>query len=555
MRYMSSRTPGSLILALALAAIMQTTSAAVERGADTGDLGAYRGLIVDTVVIDNREIYDTSDPEFSSFVFAWANRLHWKTAAHVVRREVLIEKEQPFDPDLAEETARNLRERLVLYDAWIEVERTQQDSVLVRVVTIDEWSLAAVLNLTQIDEGTRWTAGLRERNLFGRDLLLDLSYHNDPEEGTWVSSAYADDRFYGRPLRLDVSYDDNPVAKTRSLTAGHPFYSMAQKLWYKLQLRTTDGRRDIYDDRRRIGASDYTSDHTEAAIAWRTGSYYKKLTFALDYLYSYSQVENDRVLGTQPGDSLTVASALPEDTIYHKVEAGIEYRQMDFIKLRRIDGFGYTEDFTLGPAAMLAAGRALNDGGVMFDVFTLGAEHTDYFSSTLVDVAAHVQFWRSGGETSRSLISVGARAYNRSLSYLTWALAAGFTRDYRPEEVNSLILGSRHLRGYPDQFRTGDRRLTVNTEARFFTGLTVFTVEIGGAVFGDLGRVWRDNDDRPSRYYGSAGIGLRLSSKNASRAALARIDLSYSETQGWSLSVGSGQFFEAAVAFTRLTTY
>ncbi len=519
------------------------------------NLSHYRGLVVDSIIIDNRDIYDTSDPEFAGRIFAWANRLHWKTSADVIRREVLVEESKPFDPRLAEETARNLRQRLSLYDAWIEVEKTAQDSIVVRVVTIDEWSLAVVINFTQLDEGNRWQLGLRERNLIGRDLQFDFTYHIDPAEGDYVSAAYADDRFYGQPLRLDISYNDNPMARVRSLTVGRPFYDLAQSLWYKLQVLTVDGRRDIYDDRRLIAQSEYNSDGAEAGVAWRTGSYSRKLTVACDYRYTFSRIDNPRVVGSQPGDSLQVQAALPEDSLYHQTEVGLEYREMEFIKLRRVDGFGYTEDFNLGLAAMVAIGRALNDEENLYNRLTLGAEHTAFFNSTLTSIATQGQIWTRQGNTRRSLLSVGARIYNRSLPYLTLALAAGYTRDYRSEGVNSLTLGGNHIRGYPDQFRTGDRRLTLNAEARVFTGLSLLTVEVGGAAFADMGRFWRHGDPKTGSFYGSGGIGLRFSSKNASRAALARIDLSYSATNGWSVEIASGQFFDALIGFTPLTSY
>lgn len=552
----SARTVITLVIALLLATASQGGRVlAREKTGTPEQLTEFAGLVVDSIVIDNRDIYDTSDPEFASFIFAWANRLHWKTAADVIRREVLVEKGKPFDPRLAEETGRNLRQRLVLYDAWLEVEQTAQDSVLVRVVTIDEWSLAAIVNLTQVDDGRRWQAGLRESNLFGRDLLLDLSYHSEPREGDYFSAVYGDDRLYGKPLKLNLSYNDNPVASIQSLTIGHPFYDMSQNLWYRLRFIEANGRRDIYSDRRRIGQSEYTSDRTELGLAWRTGSYSRKLTAAIDYLYTCSRVQDPRVIGSDSEDSSGVRAALPEDSLYHQLEVGLEYREMDFIKLRRVDGFGYTEDFVLGFAATVAAGRAVSEDRDLYNLFTLGAGYTTYSNSNLMSVCLRGNTWVSEGNTHRSLMSASARVYNRSLPFLTFAFAAGYTRDYRPDGTNPLILGGRHLRGYPDYFRTGDRLMSINTEARVFTGLSLLTIELGAVAFADFGRVWQHDGLGTGNLYGSGGIGLRFSSKNASRAALGRIDLSYSETNGWSVGVSSGQFFGAAIGFTPLTSY
>ena len=46
-----------------------------------------------------------------------------------------------YHEEIAVETARNLRVRFPFNDAWIEVEPVGDAHVIVRVVTIDQWSL------------------------------------------------------------------------------------------------------------------------------------------------------------------------------------------------------------------------------------------------------------------------------------------------------------------------------------------------------------------------------------------------------------------------------
>ena len=85
-------------------------------------LSQYAGIEIDSIVIENRNIYNTDEPGYDKFLFKLANKLHIKTRAYVVKRELLQKVGDPFSPDLAEEAARNLRRTMKVYDAWIQAE-------------------------------------------------------------------------------------------------------------------------------------------------------------------------------------------------------------------------------------------------------------------------------------------------------------------------------------------------------------------------------------------------------------------------------------------------
>ncbi|RME24728.1 MAG: hypothetical protein D6800_08385, partial [Candidatus Zixiibacteriota bacterium] len=132
------------------------------------------GMVIDSVVIDNREIYDTDSAAFDGFLFKAVNRLHIVTRRSVIRRELLLHRGDRFSRKLAEEMARNLRKRYSVTDAWVETELLPNHHVLMRVVTVDEWSLLGGFEIQRDDNETNMQFGFDERNLLGYNQRLAL---------------------------------------------------------------------------------------------------------------------------------------------------------------------------------------------------------------------------------------------------------------------------------------------------------------------------------------------------------------------------------------------
>ncbi|RKX26392.1 MAG: hypothetical protein DRP45_03585, partial [Candidatus Zixiibacteriota bacterium] len=74
---------------------------------ESSNPGDYEGFYIDSVVVENRNIYDTEDPRYAGFLFRMTNRLHVVTREKIIRQELLFEKGQQLVPDAIEETARN----------------------------------------------------------------------------------------------------------------------------------------------------------------------------------------------------------------------------------------------------------------------------------------------------------------------------------------------------------------------------------------------------------------------------------------------------------------
>ena len=95
---------------------------------------------------------------------------------------------------------------------------------------------------------------------------------------------------------------------------------------------------------------------------------------------------------------------------------------------------------------------------------------------------------------------------------------------------NQLQLGGENgLRGFPQRFQQGNRRLRLRLEERWFSSahpLRLF--RFGAAVFVDAGRAWFPGDpdqDDEKGWLANLGIGLRLASSRAPTSSMIHLDL------------------------------
>ncbi|RME26795.1 MAG: hypothetical protein D6800_05930, partial [Candidatus Zixiibacteriota bacterium] len=236
-----------------------------------------------------------------------------------------------------------------------------------------------------------------------------------------------------------------------------------------------------------------------------------------------------------------------EDSVYHEYTLGLRLELPVFVVKRRINSFQLPEDFTLGFLAGADLGRAFRsfDRGRVFDEGRLSVAFGFQRQATMVLGNGVVDWWWDRSHRIRRLADFSLRAYHNSLSFLTLAGRVWYVSDWRAAGIDELVLGGlTGLRGYDRAVRTGDRRLVMNFEGRFFSNVEILSIGLGGAVFADVGRTWKSGEPLSFRdFSASVGIGLRVSLEKIVRSELIRIDLSHGQDDRWQLSFGTGQYF------------
>jgi hypothetical protein len=515
-----------------------------ENGNSNPTPSAFEGRIIDSIEIDNRNIYDLEDSRYKGFLFRTANHLHIVTRRRIVEQELLLAVGDAFSAELAEETARNLRTRFPFNDAWMEIKELASGQVLLRVVTVDQWSLIGGLRSINRDGNeTNFQVGFEERNLFGRAQFLSFDFFVREAEPNYISMTYREPRVLGRRWAIGLNYRSDPTNNLKRVQISRPYYALAQKYAFDLQISKEALHREQFDTQG-DSVSQWTTagDNMELSAGYRMGPSYRKVSLFGEYKYLFKQIQDTVVFAGME----SIAPPFPVDSVYHRFSLGASYTLQTFIVEKRIRGFGYTEDVTLGLGMNIAYGRAFQPGlrGYHYDLATGSVSWAIKQGSHLISAEYSRFHWFKGTTGIRRLSSLGIRLYNNHWREVTFALRSLYQSDQFKDHLNLVLGGKSGLRGYAREFAAGDRSHVLNLETRFFLGLELLSVKIGSALFVDLGQAWHGNDPYSIKgYHFSGGGGLRLSLENLLRGEIIRIDGVLVEGGEWELSFGTGQYF------------
>jgi len=528
---------------LLLLAVLPGTICAEEVDSSLSEQFDPEGRIIDSIIIDTRNIYEVDGGGLDAFLFRTANKLHRVTRPKIVERELLFAIGETYSTEVAEETARNLRTRLPFNDAWIETDSTEDGGVIVTVVTRDQWSLLGAIRISRDGNETDYQFGLEERNFLGRNQFVSFDFFVKQEDGNFVRWRLDDPRLWGYPIQVGAVYNDDPTNESRGLTLGRPFYDLSQQVSFLASVAKKGGRRDQYRGEEKIARWQDRGDAAALGAEFRWGSYFRKVGLGVRYDYLFETAFDKEIL--VPGDS--TEAVFPIDSLYHEFQLSAGITDLDFIVSKRIDGFYYAEDITLEKSVRFGFARAFRDGldGHHYNRLILNSRFVRRFGANIVSLSYNWSLWYIGDRNLRRAAVFSGKVYNNGLSFLTTAFRFIYRSDWRSNHSAGLSLGGKNgLRGFDSNFSTGDRSLLFNLEERLYPGLELLSVLIGGVVFLDIGRTW--DVDKPLKFKNfahSAGVGLRLSMERFTKGELVRIDLAIAQDNSWTLSFGSGQYF------------
>ena len=107
------------------------------------------GPLIDSIHIENGEIFAEDSSKYDLWIFQLANRLHIKTKKYVIRRELLLKEGDPFSRRLADETERNLRALPFLWDARVNLRQSPKGKNVLEVSTADSWTLLGGISISR----------------------------------------------------------------------------------------------------------------------------------------------------------------------------------------------------------------------------------------------------------------------------------------------------------------------------------------------------------------------------------------------------------------------
>lgn len=515
---------------------------------------------ITNVFIDNKSIFDIDDLEDGALGWAYglANKLHVRTRASFIRRELLFEVGDCHDPVLLEESGRVLRSYGFIARADVFAVDQPDGSKHVVVDTQDEWT-------TKIDLGVSFDDGLQlevldvtEENLFGQGILAGAFLRRRRERrdrGVRLELP----RLFGTRLDAVAAAGRTRVGEFYQGAINYPFVGEVGRF----AVRQTFRRRDELFPYALNPGDEFShvllpllDERAEASVAFRVGRPGNLTMFGLgvsretlefaDLPSSVDVARNSDFGNSEPAPDEYVGAVLGQTRAASTTRLNflVGQRNLRFPRVRGLDPLDGEQDIRLGTDIGLTLGRSLGvlsagelpASDDLYSRLRLFAGHDPGTSYVFLNLGLEGRYLISGTSTGKAWRDVvgevdlyGYIRSRRMPGHTFFARVSG-AGGWLMDTPFQLTLGGRSaVRGYTEEDDPGARRLILTLEDRIFVRWPApDLIDLGFTVFGDLGRMWAGDVPfgRDSGWRGTVGGGLRVGFPAGSRGVV-RFDVAF----------------------------
>lgn len=484
------------------------------------------GAVIGRVIIEKHNVFDLSDPEENNWLYRLANRWHIVTRDRIIEQQLLFRKGDAFSERLIEESERLLRQNNYLYDAKITPVAYSDGVVDIRVWTRDVWTLMPGLSLSRTGGENRTRVELSEQNLLGLGVRTRVSYVDDVDRES-LGFEYSDNHLGDTWTTLFFKFEDN--------SDGGAIYFNLVRPFYALDTRWSAGTRNL-DEEKEVSFYDLGNEAAEYREQSSTHSAFWGWSAGLEdgwtRRWTAGVIYDDRDFSPVPMGQLPPLVPADRQLIYPFL--GFELIEDDFETASNRDQIERTEDFFMGTRAAASLGLASESVGSDRDAWIWSLSASKGFGS-IRGKALLLSSWAGGrlesGDSKNTKVAANVRYYNQiNDKRLFFATLEGvWGNDLDLDNLVDLG-GDTGLRGYPLRYQTGETKLLLTAEQRYFTDWYPFRLfRVGGAIFADIGRTWGDNPvgGPPLGWLKDVGVGLRLGPTRSSGRDVIHIDIAF----------------------------
>jgi hypothetical protein len=480
------------------------------------------GTPIVAIRIVQHDIFDTDQPETSSWPYRWANALHVLTRERFIRSMLLFRVGDTLDPTRLEESARLLRATGFLSPVHITA-RPAPGGAEVVVETHDQWTTLVGVSFGLFGKRVHSGGSLAEENFLGWGKVLDLEFDRD-QERTTTTLRYKDPLFLGSRWKLRLEHSDSSDGKADAVQLQYPFFALATPRaggveWGKGNLtdylyskgqKTVSGqvhRQDflLWGGMRLPGAG-------AGANRLTVGIFYQDVSFA-NWTWT-----DGRPYATLEGRTMS------------GLQVGFEHQTGRWEVVRGFLGWQAQEDVPLGPNWSATVG---------FSLPVFGADRPRFPVVGEFGVG-----WLTGEQYTWLNVAASGRAERGMVANAVTHLVLGTARlgpvgfrgrfamdlGHNLDGSSQLTLGANAgLRGWePDTF-DGTSRAVTNLEWRHqLTGEVLHIAIFGIGVFADAGKTWGPRvGPSTDGWRKDAGLGLLIESTRAAQLRIVRIEAAW----------------------------
>ncbi len=484
------------------------------------------GAIIGRIIIEKQNVFNTSAPGENKSIFRLANRWHVVTRDRIIEQQLLFESGDLFSERLLQESERLLRQNSYLYDAKITPVRYEDGVVDVRVWTRDLWTLLPGFSVARSGGENRTRFELSESNFLGYGFKLRLSYAENVDRDT-TSFQYFDNQLGNTWWSGFFDYAEASDGGTTHVRLIRPFFALDTR-WSAGTIVFDDEREiSFYELGNEVAEYNAETDNYSAFWGWSDG-----LDDGWVKRWSAGIVYDDRDFSAIPNG--TLPSLIPADRRLVYPFLGYELLEDDFQTASNRDQIERTEDFFMGTSVSARLGWASETFGsdrnaVVYSVSARASYGTIRRNAFFLSGALNGRL--QGSDSVNTKLRLNARYYNqindKRLVFVT--LDGTWGNDLDLDNLVDLG-GDTGLRGYPLRYQTGDSKILITAEQRYFTDWYPFRLfRVGGAIFADIGRTWGDNPvgGPPLGWLKDVGVGLRLGPTRSSGRDVVHIDIAF----------------------------
>ena len=508
--------------------------------------------IIDTIVVINHNIFDEYDVAALPYVARFANALHIKTHASVIRRTILLNQGEPYDSARAVESERALRGLDVFRQVRVDTVHLRNRLAL-RVRTEDGWSTKPQLNYASSAGSVTWQAGMQEENLLGTATSLTALYTKTPDRSSG-QLLYLNPHFIGRRPRLALTYQPLSDGEHWGWSLGVPFYQTAARRQIGTTGEVSTYRVLVFKDDSLFGTTERHALRVglNAGIALRATS------------RSYARLWAAAVWRREDFAPDTI---VPPGSDFGTFGAGIEVAHARFHVLERFNTYARREDVNLSEylrfglwAAPRAWGYPAGQAGIGLEV---SGQVTAIWRGGFIVLngAAHGVYAGTALDSGRVRGGVTIASQNFAYQTAIVHLESGALRRGKPNTFFDTWQDQTGPRLYPAHAFTGTRTMWFTFEDRIVLSEQAFgLVGVGVAPYLDWGGAWYGDEPvwpgkvgaslrEPMRTGSDAGISLRLGPTRAVRGEVSEFAVGYrfggpaGAPRGWALSIRRGISF------------
>ena len=514
---------------------------------------------VSHLFIDNHSIFDLDElpTERLEWVYRLVNSLHIRTRPSLIRKELVVEVGDCYDPFLLADSERILRRFPFISAAEVYGLRQPDGSWHVIADTRDEWSTRLEVTAGFENGFELRRVALAERNFLGYGVGLKAFFVED-DASRQIGGEVSTPRFAGTETDLTVAGGQTRIGSFYSLDFYYPFVGEVGRWGWRAFGSFNEDYFDYSSGSPELPGHvllPLRESLAELSLARRFGEpgnlYAVGLALswedlsAPDFPGSLRQVRGNDFGDLSAADSASAAQVRPQTAVASRTQLSVllGHRSIRFIERSGLDALRGVSDVEIGSDVSLTVSRTVAQGLGSGTPSDLGARLRLYAGTARDQIVLVGNLGLDGRQvffdpsTERNgwrdvLAEVDVLAYFQPSglprhTFLARLAGVGGWMVDRPYQIT--LGGNTGIRGYEEEDFPGARRLVLNLEDRIYLGWPFPGLfDLGLTFFADAGRVW--GGDVPfggdSGWRGSLGGGLRVGFPAGSRN-VARLDLAW----------------------------